>query len=388
MDPVTYQTGSESISQKLLKLVGGFLYVGKTTRFVVIPDSAKKGCWVALQDRLNRPCSGSNIAWKVALYVTVFLPLIALCMNIGLRWYLGISSIEVKGNLQAGSQLERKIPTPLLGKIVSFLSPTDFYRFTQVGSCVGYLKRDEEARLRNIVKVIVQPLQEDGEGRTPLHSFLSSCIAGSHVWNSLMDDLILDWRNLHLFEPRRLEDLTQGHSELAQQLGKLQVPITANELYHFCRYIGNRCLQGAVFSGYRVLEGYQLERSLNRVKIGAERALRKYLTERALGEKITLCSIPWNQGTSRLQFRRFDLPAHWFEQGQTSPMPVVLQEALLEPIRRFRSLQPRRPFIINVSDQFKHRLGESSVLAVQERANQSVPEMVQQYPEAVVPQIP
>lgn len=264
--PVVYNNQIKTIPEQALETIDEYFYLGDKFRVSIFaPDAEHPQSW-AMQNRQDRHRSWTNIAIKVASYCTVIIPLVALLVKAILRCYLQVSSIQVQQQFVPSSRIEARVPTEALQHIGSFLSYQDQAQLAQVGIFARDIQQyyiDLMAPLKTEIEALPAGPLADGDFQRLLVGLVTSPAAGHPKhWVPLMDALMG-----HLGPDDTVNGIVQKHAHIADLLATTEQPISSDQIYQFCRYLGRKQLSKIMpWIGYRTLEQYSLKPQLAKRK--------------------------------------------------------------------------------------------------------------------------
>src|SRR5690606_38169968 len=177
-------------------------------------------------------------------------------------------------------------------------------------------------------------------------------------WVPVMDALMG-----HLGPNDTVNGIIQKHANIADLLATSAQPISPDQVYQFCKYLGQKQLSKIMpWIGYRALEQYSLKPPLDSASVN--KALKEYLTQQA---KLHIRAgnngyfLPHNR---MLNFQETDIdPRKWFgfngeesslwtqpgaENGEIAPMPALLLEVLWTHIQSLRASCADKPFMVGM----------------------------------------
>jgi hypothetical protein len=383
--PVIYNNQNKTTSQQILEAVDEYFYFGDKPRVTIFsPDAEHPQSW-ARQNHQNRHRSWTNTALKVASYFTIIPPLVALATKVLLRRCLQVSSIQVEQAFAPNSRIEAKLSAEVLRNIGSFLSHQDQAQLAQV----AVFARDAALDIQQYYIDLMTPLKTEIEAlpagplsnadfQRLLVSLVTSPASGHPKhWVPVMDALMG-----HLGPSDTFDGIIQKHANIAELLATSAQPISSDQVYQLCKYLGQKQLSKIMsWIGYRALEQYSLKPQLNSASVN--KALKEYLSRKA---KVHIRAgndgyfLPRNQ---MLEFQKIDIdPRQWFglngeenslwtqpgaENGEIAPMPELLLEVLWTHIQSLRTSCVDKPFMVGMRGRAEAQLPHNFILALAQR---------------------
>ncbi|MFI5333927.1 MAG: hypothetical protein ACHQT8_02025, partial [Chlamydiales bacterium] len=302
--PVIYENQIKTLPQQALEAVDEYFYLGNKFHVTIFAANAEHPRSWAVQSSYIRDRSWTNVAIKVCSYCNLIFPLIALLAKAILRSYLQVSSlrmspVESRGihipeqqhaprievrlptrvPHQFSSDIEARLPIDTLQNIVSFLTHQDRGRFAQAAlfghHTVQHYNEAIDPLKREIASLPPGPFAGNDFQKFLVPLVISSAAGDPKHWAPLMDALMR-----RLAPEKTVDDVLQRHANMADLLVRSEQPISADQLYQFCRYLGQKQLsERHPWIGYRALEQYLLKPQLN--SEGVNKALKEYLTRQA-----------------------------------------------------------------------------------------------------------
>lgn len=318
--PVIYSNQIKTLPQQALEAVDEYFYLGNKYPVTIFPPDASHPHALARQNRGDRYSSWKNVALKVASYCTLIFPLIALSAKVILRWYLQVSSIKIEEAPSSGgggkfksfdtskaseskktdplktasstglkqgsansSLIKEKLPNDILTEIGELLSYKDQGSLAQCAVFTRDIVRNINERYINSMKSFeteIEALPPGQIGTEDLQRLLVGVVTSIAVghpkyWVPVMDSLMR-----HVASDNTIDGIIQTHANLANLLATSGTPISSEQIYQFCKYLGQKHLsQVWPWSSYRALEQYALK--LGHCSEGVQRAIKEYLTEQA-----------------------------------------------------------------------------------------------------------
>ena len=372
--PVIYNNPTKTRAQQALEAIDECFYLGNKLRVTIFTSNATHPQSWALQNRQCYYRSWKNIAIKVAFFFTLLPPLILLTAKALLRRHLKVSSIKIEQGF-APNSIEAKLPVYVLQKIGSFLNYRDQDQLARVAHFTHDAARRTQ-QLTALLKTEVEALPVYGaffcdDFQRLLVQLVKSPAAGhSKHWVSVMNALIR-----HIPIHSKTKGSIESHGEIASLLAYSEQPISPDQIYQFCKYLGNdrsgyveRCnqlLKWSPWIGYRALEQYlHYPEKLDLTAIN--RSLKEYLTQQA---KVLIVArndlyYPLNNHLKLLVHKIEIDPRQWFgrdgneyslwfkrpwrSDGEIAPMPDLLVEVLWTHIQSLRASCMDRPFIVSM----------------------------------------
>ncbi len=426
--PITYEKENKTGSERALEWVEEYFYLGGKFRVSIFEEKpgGESSRLYAMGNRLDCHRSWTNVAIKVVSYCTVVLPLVALMVKAALRYYLGISSVEIgktkwspslenieeeplqirEAPRKPSSTMQKKLNSDLVELFIPFLKESDQESLAQTCRFMYHrvravqedyiegiepLKTKLEALPERLVlpassseQDIVAAVEVNQAFGELLVTFIASRSLGyPKYWASLMKAFIekCDYEG-------RIDLFIAVHAILAALLEQSKEPISSDQIYHFCRYLGSdgylklKCRPWIV---YRVLEQYS--RKLNHYAESINRAIKESLALHAKTGLIVKEHINAQfLGSSRnISLREIDIdPRNWFglqgsryslwdsldfegENNQSVSMPDLFEDVLFESIVSIRDSRLDLPFVVGMRGRAGSEVPRNFVLSLARR---------------------
>jgi len=384
--PVNYNNQIKTIPQKILETVDDYLYLGDKFRVKIFDPNADNPQLWAMQDRQGRHHSWTHTAIKIASYCTLVLPLIALLTKATLRCYLQISSIQIQTRFSPNSQIEDRLPTELFQHIGSFLSDKDHGQLAQVGMFARDAERDAQQYHMDLMaplKAEIQALPADPLTREDFQRLLVGLITSPSMghpkyWTPVMDAL------MEKTAPENTaRETIRSHANMADLLATSEEPISPEQIYQFCKYLGQKQLSEIKpWIAYRALEQYLLKPVLDLTSVN--KALKEYLTQQATKHITTKNNAYFLPNNRLLGFQETTIdPRNWFgingenyalweqpdaENGEVAPhIPELLLEVLWTHIQSLQTSCIDRAFSISMFGRHEAELPHHFTLTLAQR---------------------
>jgi hypothetical protein len=293
-----------------------------------------------------------------------------------------ISSSQVEPNLVPSRKMA-ELPLEILQRIASSLSYKDQGRLARV----AVFARDAVHDMHDVdrmafLKAEIETLppgplaREDGQ-RLLVGLVRSRAAGHPQYWIPVMDALMG-----YLTTQNKADDLIQSHGYMADLLTTSGQPISSDQIYQFCRYLGlNQLSKNRPWISYRALEQYLLRPQLNFASVNL--ALREYLTQQA---EVRICAQDQDCGVLNNRILIFQKtvidPRIWFgfnrtnrslwvqpiaQDGEIAPMPELLLEVLWTRIQSLRNSCMDRPFMVNMDERAEALLPRNFTLILAQR---------------------
>jgi hypothetical protein len=381
--PVIYN--NKNILHQVLETVDEYFYLGNQPRVTIFsPDAGHPQSW-AMKNRQDRHRSWTNTSLKVASYFTIIPPLIALSTKALLRRCLQVSSIPVEQTFVPSSRIEVKLPIDILQNIALFLSYQDQAQLAQVAVFARDAVRNTQqyyislmAPLKTKIEALpAGPLNNADFQRLLVSLVTSPALGHPKHWVPIMDVLMG-----HLVCGNTVDDIIKKHAHIAELLATSARPISSDQTYQFCKYLGRKQLSNTLpWIGYRVLEQYALKPQLNSASVNT--ALKEYLTQQAkmkIRAKDNGYYLSDNQILS-LQETIID-PREWFgfngeehslwiqpgtQNREIAPMPKLLLEVLWTHIQSLHDACVDKPFMVGMMGRLEAQFPHNFTLTLAQR---------------------
>jgi hypothetical protein len=383
--PVFYSNQIKTIPQQALETIDEYFYLGGKFRITIFDPNAEHPQSWAMQNHQNRHRSWINVTLKVVSYCTIILPLVALLIKATLRCYLQVSSIRVQQGSVPSSCMEVRLLNEALQYIGSFLSYQDQAQLAQAAIFTRDAARDTQQYYIDLMaplKTEIEALPVGPIARGDFQRLLGGLVtspAAIHPkhWIPVMDALMR-----RLGSDDTVNGIVQKHSNIANLLATSEQPISSDQIYEFCRYLGRKQLSKIMpWIGYRALEQYSLKPQLNSVSVN--KAIKEYLTQQAKKHIQARSNGYFLPNNRMLSFQETNIdPRKWFgfnreenslwtqpgaQNGEIALMPELLLEVLWTHIQSLRASCIDRPFMVYMTGRAEAELPHNFTLTIAQR---------------------